>query len=50
MDSKSKAVTAVDRVLNHLPLYGLELNELIGEKMKTHTQVSTTYYALSIRY
>ena len=36
----TQAVTALNRVLHHLSAYGLATNEVFGEKMKTHTQVS----------
>ena len=34
---------AVNRVLHRLPAYGLQTNEPLGERMKTHTQVSKCF-------
>ncbi len=36
------AVQTVNRILSNLPSYGLEVNELFGEKMKTSTQLLLT--------
>lgn len=34
-----QAVSSVNRILNNLPQYGLEINEIFGETMRPHTQV-----------
>ena len=39
----TQSITTVNRVLNNLPAYGLEINEMFGETMKLHTQVRSEF-------